>query len=180
MSSHRVDLHRKLARGKWEAYANAPHTGHVKYPAEWVYAPDAVVMCPRFNDGEPQRFTDLATDEVVALLSNVPDADMLTPEMEMWWQHMPDFRLVSPFDCTAEDWGFAVHDTYSGTTADGKVLSLHEWDYVWTDENGHITRWDWFVDSSEWNPCLDLIGLEPDGLTYQAYIANYLRVGGNA
>jgi|KBSSwiStaDraftv2_1062776.scaffolds.fasta_scaffold20249_6 hypothetical protein len=178
MSSVRKELHRRLARGKWEAYAKAPETRHISYPDEWVYAPEATIMCPRFNGGEPQRFADdLATDEIVALVADVPDGDMLTPEIRMWWKHMPDWRLVSPFDCTATDWGFTVQDTYAGTTADGRVLSLREWDYIWTDEDGHITRWDWFVDSSEWNPYLELIGLDPQALTYQAYIANYLRVG---
>jgi sugar phosphate isomerase/epimerase len=32
MSSDRVELHRMLAKGKWEAYANAPDTGRVRYP----------------------------------------------------------------------------------------------------------------------------------------------------
>lgn len=178
MSLDRLDLHRRLAKGKWEAYANAPDTGVVKYPDEWIYTPDAVIMCPRFNNGKPQRFADLATDEIIPLVANLPDGDTLTAELRMWWKHMPDFRLVSPFDCTVADWGFAVTDTYAGTTANGTVLSLHEWDYIWTNEDGHITRWDWFVDSSEWNPYLDLIGLDPDELTYEGYVANYLRVGG--
>jgi hypothetical protein len=45
MSSDRVELHRRLARGKWEAYANALDTRVVKYPDEWIYNPDAVIMC---------------------------------------------------------------------------------------------------------------------------------------
>lgn len=65
-----------------------------------------------------------------------------------------------------------------GTLANGTVLQLHEWDYVWTDENGHITRWDWFVDSHEWYPFLATIGLDPDGLTYQRYTVSFLREGG--
>lgn len=85
--------------------------------------------------------------------------------------------IVTPFDCTAADWGFAVRDTYAGTLADGTVLRLHEWDYVWTNEEGLIRRWHWFVDSREWFPFLDLIGLDPDGLTYQDYTANFLREG---
>ena len=49
---------------------------------------------------------------------------------------------------------------------------------IWTDEKGHITRWDWFVDSAEWKSLLALIGLEPDGLTSQEYTINFLREGG--
>jgi hypothetical protein len=142
MSSDRAELHRRLAKGKWEAYANAPDTGRVRYLDEWIYAPEAVIMCPRFNDGQPRRFSEVITDEMIPPLANA-DGDLLTPEMRMWWLHMPDFRFVSPFDCTAADWGFAVCDTYAGTTADGKVLQLHEWDYIWTDQEGRITRWDW-------------------------------------
>ena len=58
------------------------------------------------------------------------------------------------------------------------MLRLHEWDYVWTNAEGHITRWDWFVDSREWYPFLALIGLDPDKLTYQGYTVNFLRQGG--
>lgn len=179
MSSDRIELHHRLARSKWEAYANVRETGLVKYSDEWVYAPDAVIMCPRFDNGKPHRFADLATGELIALFANLPDGDYLTPEIRMWWKHMPDWRLVSPFDCDAAEWGFAVKDTYAGTTSDGRVLSLHEWDYIWTNEEGQITRWDWFVDSSEWNPYLELIGLDPHTLTYHGYVANYLRVDAN-
>jgi hypothetical protein len=168
MSSDRVELHRRLAKGKWEAYANALDTRRVSYPAEWIFTADATIMCPRFNEGEPTRLADHVTPEALALMAEIPDGDILTPE------------LVSPFDCTAEEWGFAVHDIHAGTRSDGKVLQLHEWDYIWTDENGHICRWDWFVDSNEWNPYLELIGLEPEGLTYQAYLVNFLKVGGKA
>jgi hypothetical protein len=96
----------------------------------------------------------------------------------MWWKYMPDFRTVTPFDCDAFDWGFAVRDTYAGTLADGTVMKLHEWDYIWTNADGQITRWDWFVDSREWYPFLALIGLSPDTLTYQSYTVNFLRRGG--
>lgn len=180
MTSDRVDLHRRLAKAKWEAYANGPDLGHITYGEEWVFTPDATMMCPLFNDGESNLMSDLATPELMEALASLAGGDVLTPEVKMWWKHMPDFRIVSPFDCVAADWGFAMRDVYSGTTADGRVLQLHEWDYVWTDDNGHITRWDWFVDSAEWAPYLDLIGLDPRGLTYAAYVANYLREGGAA
>jgi hypothetical protein len=61
-----------------------------------------------------------------------------------------DFRTVTPFECDAFDWGFVARDTDAGTLADGTVLELREWDYIWTNEDGHIVRWDWFVDSSQW------------------------------
>lgn len=59
---------------------------------------------------------------------------------------------------------------------DGVCDGPVEWDYIWTNEEGQITRWDWFVDSSQWNPYLELIGLDPNMLTYQGYVANYLRI----
>ena len=107
-----------------------------------------------------------------------PDGDMLTAEWRMWWKHMPDYRLVSPFECVAGDWGFSSCDTYAGTLPDGTRLELREWDYIWTDEKGRISRWDWFVDSTEWKSLLALIGLDPDGLTSQAYTINFLKEGG--
>jgi hypothetical protein len=167
-----------MAHAKWLAYANAPDTNYVTYGDEWIYAPDAVMMCPLFNGGVAQPIANLFTEELAAAMNrHAPDGDMLTPEFRMWWKHLPDFRIITPFDCAAADWGFAVRDTYAGTLPDGTVLKLHEWDYVWTDERGHITRWDWFVDSCEWYPFLELIGLDPDELTYQRYTLNFLRQG---
>jgi hypothetical protein len=90
---------------------------------------------------------------------------------------MPDLRIVTPFDCRATDWGFAVRDTYAGTLTDGTVLELHEWDYVWTNDDGQIVRWDWFVDSGEWYPFADLIGLDGNRLNYEAYTSNFLGQG---
>jgi hypothetical protein len=170
-----------MAHAKWETYATAPETKHISYGNEWTYAPHATLMCPLFNGGEAQTMAHLASDEVLAAMAKyAPDGDMLTPEFRMWWKYMPDFRIVTPFDCLAADWGFAVRDTYAGTLADGTVLELHEWDYVWTDDNGHITRWDWFVDSKEWYPFLGVIGLESNGLSYQDYTVNFLRQGASA
>jgi hypothetical protein len=178
MTVDRAALHRRMAYAKWEAYATAPETNHVTYGDEWIYAPHAVMMCPLFNNGVEQPMADLFSDEVASAMAKyAPDGDMLTAEFRMWWKHMPDFRLVSPFDCVAADWGFAVRDTYAGTLPDGTVLELHEWDYVWTNEDGHITRWDWFVDSSEWYPLLAIIGVDPKDLTFQGYTVNFLREG---
>ncbi|MGX9792766.1 hypothetical protein [Mycobacterium sp. MMS18-G62] len=179
MTVNRVGLHGRLAHAKWEAYAKAPETNHVHYGDEWIYAPDATMMCPLFNGGVAQSMADLFSDEVAAAMATyAPDGDMLTPEFRMWWKYMPDFRTVTPFDCDVFDWGFAARDTYAGTLADGTVLELREWDYIWTNADGHITRWDWFVDSREWYPFLALIGLDPDVLTYQGYTVNFLRQGG--
>jgi len=175
----RVDLHRRMAHGKWQAYAKAPETDRITYGDEWIYAPDAVMMCPLFNGGIAQRMADLFSEELAAATAEyAPDGDMLTPEFRMWWKYMPDFRIVTPFECTPADWGFAMRDTYSGTLADGTVVELHEWDYVWTNEQGHITRWDWFVDSREFDPLIEMIGLDPKTLTYQDYTVNFLRQGG--
>ena len=177
--SDRVELHRRLAYAKWQAYAKPHETDRITYGDEWVYAPDAVMMCPLFYGGEPQRMADLYNDEVAAAMAEyAPDGDMLTPEFRMYWKYMPDYRIVTPFECTATEWGFTQCDTYAGTLADGTVLKLREWDYVWTHERGQITRWDWFVDSREFYPLLELIGLDPENLTLQEYTVNFLRQGG--
>ena len=82
------------------------------------------------------------------------------------------------FECVAGDWGFSSCDTYEGTLPDGTTFELREWDYLWINEDGHITRWDWFVDSAAWAKLLSLVGLDPDGLTCQAYTINYLQESG--
>ena len=142
-------------------------------------APDFVMMSPLFNDGVPQSATDMFSGEVAeAMAKYAPDGDMLTAEWRMWWKHMPDYRFVSPFECVAGEWGFTSCDTYAGTLADGTVLELRERDYIWTNEDGHITRWDWFVDPDKWTRLLALIDLDPNGLTSQEYTVNFLREGG--
>ena len=183
MRSERVALHTRMARGKWDAYANGPETGRITYGPDWITIPDYGMMCPRFNNGgevsgaelvDPKVFED---PEMQAILAKHDLEDMLTPEMTMCWKYMPDFRLVSPFECTAEEWGFIMRDVYEGTTKDGRTITLHETDYLWTNEDGHIIRWHWFVDSAEFSPFLELIGVEPEGATYSDYIENYLRQG---
>jgi len=61
------------------------------------------------------------------------------------------------------------------TLPDGTVLKLREWDYIWVNEDGKVTRWDWFVDPDKWEQLLGLVGLEPKGLTSQQYTVNFLR-----
>jgi len=180
MTRDRVALHERIAFTKWEGYAKPiERNRHVTFGDEFIWAPDYVMMSPLFNDGVPQSAADMLSGEVAAAIAKyAPDGDILTPEWRMWWKHMPDYRLISPFECVAGDWGFSSCDTYAGTLPDGTRLELREWDYIWTDENGHITRWDWFVDSAEWKSLLALIGLEPDGLTSQEYTINFLKEGG--
>ena len=57
-------------------------------------------------------------------------------------------------------------------------MELREWDYLWINEDGQITRWDWFVDSAVWAKLLSLVDLDPVGLTAQAYTVNFLRESG--
>jgi hypothetical protein len=182
MTSDRVALHTRMARGKWDAYANGPETGHITYGPDWITTPDVVMMCPQFNNGEELPMAQtldpkaLEDPELQAAFAKAGE-DSLSCEMRMCWKYMPDFRLVSPFECTAEDWGFIMRDVYQGTTSDGTVISLHETDYLWTNEDGHITRWHWFVDSAEFSPYLELIGINPDGATYSDYIVNFMLKG---
>ena len=177
MNKDRVALHEKIAFEKWEGYAKPIDRGrHVTFGENYIMAPDFVMMSPLFNDGVPQSTADMFSGEVAAAMAKyAPDGDMLTAEWRMWWKHMPDYRLVSPFECVAGDWGFSSCDTYAGTLPDGTTLELREWDYLWINEDGHITRWDWFVDSAVWAKLLSLVDLDPVGLTGQAYTVHFLE-----
>ena len=180
MNKDRVALHEKIAFEKWEGYAKPIDRGRrVNFGENYIMAPDFVMISPLFNNGVPQSITDMFSGEVAeAVAKYAPDGDVLTPEWRMWWKHMPDYHLVSPFECIAGDWGFSSCDTYAGTFPDGSRFELREYDYLWINEDGHITRWDWFVDSDEWKRLLSLVDLDPDGLTCQAYTLNYLRESG--
>jgi hypothetical protein len=172
-------VNERIAFEKWEGYAKPIARGrHVNFGESFRFAPDYVMMSPHFNDGLPQTAAQMFSDEVAAAMAKcAPDGDMLTSEWRMWWKYMPDYRLVSPFECRAGDWGFTSCDTYAGTLADGTVVQLREWDYIWTDDDGRITRWDWFVDPEPWELMLGLVGLEPKGLTSQDYTVTFLREG---
>ena len=181
MASDRKTRNERIAFEKWEGYAKPIDRGrHVDFGESFAFASDYVMMSPMFNDGAPQTAAEMFSDEVAAAMAKyAPDGDMLTAEWRMWWKHMPDYRLVSPFECVAGDWGFTSCDTYAGTLADGSVLELREWDYIWINEDGHVTRWDWFVESDKWDRLMGLIGLDPKGLTSQEYTTNFLREGGS-
>ena len=74
MIQDRVALHPRIAYGKWEAYAKATETNYVTYKDEWIYAPDAVIMCPLFDDGVEQSMADLFSEEVAAAMAKyAPD-----------------------------------------------------------------------------------------------------------
>jgi hypothetical protein len=79
MTLDRLALHRRIAHAKWETYAKAPETKKISYGDEWIYAPEAVMMCPLFNDGFENRMADLASEEVLTAMQKfAPDGDMLT------------------------------------------------------------------------------------------------------
>ncbi len=109
MNQDRVKLHEQIAFEKWEGYAKPIERGrYVNFGDKYIMAPDFVMMSPLFNNGVPQSITDMFSGEVAeAVAKYAPDGDVLTPEWRMWWKHMPDYRLVSPFECVAGDWGFS-------------------------------------------------------------------------
>src|SRR6478672_11000801 len=101
MSKDRVALHEKIAFEKWEGYAKPIDRGRrVNFGENYIMAPDFVMISPLFNNGVPQSITDMFSGEVAeAVAKYAPDGDVLTPEWRMWWKHMPDYHLVSPFEC---------------------------------------------------------------------------------
>jgi hypothetical protein len=65
----------------------------------------------------------------------------------MYWEQLPDLRIVTPFNCIVGEEGFAMWQRFAGTTADGRILSFQETDFIRTDEDGRIRRWEFYFDN---------------------------------
>ena len=107
MPIDRVALHAKTAFDKWEGWAKAiERDRRVTFGDKFIWAPNSVMMSPLFNDAVPQIATARFSDEVAQTIEKyAPNGDILSPEWRMWWKHMPEYRLVSPFACVAGEWG---------------------------------------------------------------------------
>jgi len=162
-SIDRVALHQRLARGFWDGYAHAPDRKRVNYPDEWIFTEDAVAMSPSYSSGAEFPLGKFLAE------SGLSWSDVATIDMSMYWEHLPDLRIVTPLNCIAGEEGFAMWQRFAGTTADGRVLSFQETDIIRTDEDGRVCRWEFYFDT-EFCRIVELVTGLPSPFTWDDYM----------
>jgi hypothetical protein len=68
-----------------------------------------------------------------------------TDEMNLIWKGIPDFHADN-FEPFPTEHGCAWRVRYSGHTLDGEFVAQWEGGFIWTDEDGRITRYEFYED----------------------------------
>lgn len=134
--SDRVGRNLQLARHFYEGWQGAAERGWVEFWAPEDIA-DGAVMWNAWGGDAP----------LADLPAKVPVSSM------RYFHVMPDFTL-SQFDAWPSTHGCAYRYQAGGHTADGVYHFSWESAYIWTDEAGRITRWEYYND---WISTPDLI-----------------------
>lgn len=164
-AADRVALHHRLVDGFIDAFTHCVERKRVQYPDEWVLTQDAVVVSPNIGAGEPFPLGQYVADSGLTL------SDIATVEWALYWRDIPDFRCVEAGTAVVDETGFAWWWKTGGTARDGRFLSFHENDFVRTNEQGHITRWEAFFDWNEMAPVMQLASGGGPGMSWWDYIA---------
>ena len=161
----RLALHRRLGAGMLDAFTKCAERQRVEYPDEHAVSEDAILWIPAIHGSvEYEWGKDLA-------VSGLTPSERTTQEFGAYWKHMPDFRAVAHGETVVSEKGFAHWIRFGGTTADGRTLEVHEADYVYTNAEGELSRYEAFLDWKEVGPVLALVtGLGAD-MTWEQYRA---------
>ena len=142
----RIDLHRRLAEGYHEAYKRRVERGGVIYPPEWRLTDDAIYWSSYFGTAPLKQFHNR---------SGASQSDSASREAVVYAVKLPDFAPVE-FMCWPSEEGAAWRSRFVGHTTDGKEMGFWAADFILTNEDGLITRWETFVDSDEFGDVLEL------------------------
>jgi ketosteroid isomerase-like protein len=130
----RVQRNLELAQKYYRAYAHGVERGHIDFWSDEDWAEEATIFHPRL--GERVRS---ASDS-----GKVTPADA-TDEMNLIWKGIPDFHADN-FEPFPTEHGCAWRVRYSGHTLDGEFVAQWEGGFIWTDEDGRITRYEFYED----------------------------------
>jgi len=146
----RIALHRRMAEGYHDAYMRQDERGDAVYSEDWNFADDAVYSSQYFSGGK---------DVLIAEMMKSTGKDIhqgAKLEAKVYSDVLPDWKPVD-FICFPSDIGFSMQTRFEGHTKDGIKMTFHALDYVLTDEDGLITRWETFVDGEEFGPLAELV-----------------------
>jgi hypothetical protein len=136
MAQNRTEIHREMARNKYEAQAIGHELGRIDV---W-YTPEG----PAKEPYELTLFSPKRGEWTVA-------ADTMDPtrEFQMYWTRIPDFR-IRDYEVFAHEDGWISKQEFGGTALDGTEVVAHQVDFVTTDEQCRIVRMEWYTDSPQW------------------------------
>src|SRR5437868_4533687 len=136
MAQNRVEMHREMARKKYEAQKVGYQVGHIDI---W-YTPDGPAREPyELSLVSPKR-----GDWTVS-------ADTMDPnrEFQMYWTRIPDFG-IKDYEVFAHEDGWIAKQVFGGTAIDGTEVTAHQVDFATTDDQCRIVRLEWYIDSPQW------------------------------
>jgi hypothetical protein len=151
--AERLALHRRMAEGYHGAYERQHEQGDAVYSEEWKFADDAAYFSVYFTGGQEVPLGEIAN------ASGASMTDGAALEARVYSAVLPDWGPLE-FMCWPSDVGFVTRTRYGGHTKDGAAMSFHMIDFVLTNEDGLITRWETFCDGEEFGPVAELaVGL---------------------
>jgi hypothetical protein len=159
----RIALHRRMAEGYHDAYANHLERGGVRFPPEWRFADEATYGSTYFGSwaGAP-----------IGKMVNRPGTDIsegANRELRVYLAAIPDYRAVEFMGFPSPE-GFATRTLFEGRTKAGLAVRSWTLDFFLTNEAGLITRWETFVDSAEFGPIVEAaVGVRGPFESFEAY-----------
>jgi hypothetical protein len=145
----RLAHHRRIAEGYEEAYKlRAQRGGRVIFPKEWVFAEDAVYVSVYFSGGVESplgKFLKKSGESI---------GDGATREARVYAAKFPDWTTTN-FMCWPAENGATWRSRMTGTTKDGVKMAWHMVDFINTNAQGEITRWETFCDGEEFGPVME-------------------------
>jgi hypothetical protein len=159
----RIDLHRRMADGYHDAYANHLQRGRVQLPPEWKFSDDATYGSTYFGSWEGAPIGKMVNRPGVTI------SDGADRELKVYLAGIPDYRAVE-FQGFPSPEGFATRTLFKGTTVRGLKVSSWTLDFFRTNDEGLITRWETFVDSAEFGPIIEAaVGVSGPFESFEAY-----------
>jgi hypothetical protein len=158
----KIALHRRMVEGYEEGFAKrVEREGHLDFGPDWKFAPDAVYVSEYFSGGIPAPIgananfaNEAAHREFLVYRRVVPDQ---VPVHFMMW--------------SAEN-GVAWRTRFEAHIPDGSKVAFHMIDFIDTNDDGLITRWETFCDGEEFGPVVELAtGVRGPFENYAAYWA---------
>jgi hypothetical protein len=145
----RVELNRRLAECYHDAYRLQQERGRTDLDM-WKFSDDAVFYMPYFTGG------DVVPMGLFLKTAGISLSDLADMEQKAYSKILPDWHNVE-FLAFPSDIGFAFRARMEGHDQHGRKYSFHACDFLLTNDEGQITRWETHMDDSEFGPVVELL-----------------------
>jgi hypothetical protein len=150
----------ELARIMFDGYHHAAERGYVDIWKKSDFAPDCVFYAP-FMGEMRMNMTDPDGPEY---------GDGSTIQARLYWKVMPDWH-ADDFQVWPTETGCASRMCWRGHTTDGEFVEMWEAQFIWTDDEGRITRFEFYDDWYRYARVIELgTGLTLDDMAQGKYI----------